>query len=1432
MSAIPKYNLSNWRPFSNALKRNLISVINLPSLLEKGKEPDFSKEAGVNEVLQERSETITFLADLKHQLGNLETTPRSNGQSILQLKREIDIKEYELKEIEARLREARNLANGKRLKYEEEASKLFHRLLDTDELLDNSLRQFLVNGLSKEGVDAVRCNYSICELWTYLKSAQLRTKSQFELRKIKVDFLAMEPINGESLNTFGARFDEALHDIKDHGISIDEQDVVAAFARVVRDFYNTRDVQDFMSQFFYPVNSPSFREMPTSLLEFRTSLTSALTARAIGAGRSTLIDVKYNKTTKKLNEDVFAVVDLPSASNRHARINSPLKFQPNFSVPKSKVIPSVNPIQKDRKEKGSYRYNSNKKGSFVKKTAPQVNVVSVDAPVVSVAAPDYDSGYYSCSIEDDVICAAENNDFIILDSGANRNLINDPSLFSNLILDEQSVLGAELETPFTVQGRGDVAGIGSCLYKESGRNLLSYAELEESGFDIQPIKERNITIRVAVTSPNGNVVEFHKVNKLFRATMAEVASKFIKQTIVPTNIQSLEYENTQSFRTLTVAEARKVETVERLHCTLNHPSASRMIKLIGEGHLLNCHLTQADVENWYKIKQCVHCIKAKIHAPPAQARELPTNAILGKYWEIDFLFVPYSKSGNTKSPYFIAVESITGYTWGTHCTSRSATELKRVAREFREFTRLVFPEAKTLSIYSDNEKVFNVLKSFEADMERAPQDTHAYQVERKIQTIKSKFHAKLEELKARGIKLKSSILHHLITHIIMTNNITPIVNKNNGETSYEVVHKKKVDLNDVLKFGFGDVGIAKIPNTQLSEDSTRGEYAMIIGMERTSPNNLIVLLLSSGEIARRSSFVLLKDPAEAMKAMTCDDFEYTDTSSVLQTSKEYSSNIHMGAMEMVQDDGVKGMSLLKAMKKYALTDIQAAILSEFNNLITKEVMTFYKRDAIRQGIKILPSMSFIKPKYKLGVLSKLKFRICVMGNLQEQDSYDDTAAPTVSTDSLFLTLALNKCIQGELRSTDVACAFLNADLKEDIYMSFSRELAGILVDLYPHLREYVDSYNGCIYVKLLKSLYGLRQSPSNWYQELSTCLIDAGFNMSLVDKCLFFKHEGDKHCIICIHVDDLLVCSNSHDYVVDLERALSKYGEVVWEHGAMEYLGMNIEVMQDKSVKISMSNYLKRIGNRYKTYGTPEFPSNMNLFKRDKLKEDYTELSKEFKSQLMELSYATKVRVDVLKEIGILASMSQSPDAETWKKLERVRDYLISTADQCIVLGGNVAEIHVYTDAAHAVHDHNGRGHSGIYITLGVCGGPILVKSKSQDFVCASSTEAEMHAMSEGVKRARPLSRILYELGFQEREFKIHVHNDNQSTITLAKKGEGFNTRAKHFRVRFHWICEMYQFGELFFHYCKSEQLVADYLTKPMTGIVWKTLVKMAMNCP
>nr|GEX22254.1 retrovirus-related Pol polyprotein from transposon TNT 1-94 [Tanacetum cinerariifolium] len=94
---------------------------------------------------------------------------------------------------------------------------------------------------------------------------------------------------------------------------------------------------------------------------------------------------------------------------------------------------------------------------------------------------------------------------------------------------------------------------------------------------------------------------------------------------------------------------------------------------------------------------------------------------------------------------------------------------------------------------------------------------------------------------------------------------------------------------------------------------------------------------------------------------------------------------------------------------------------------------------------------------------------------------------------------------------DVKTAFLNGELKEEVYVS--------------QPEGFVDPDHPTHVYRLKKALYGLKQAPRAWYDTLSRFLLDNGFSKGAVDPTLFTRNTCKHILLVQIYVDDIIFAS-------------------------------------------------------------------------------------------------------------------------------------------------------------------------------------------------------------------------------------------------------------------------------------------------------------------
>lgn len=110
-----------------------------------------------------------------------------------------------------------------------------------------------------------------------------------------------------------------------------------------------------------------------------------------------------------------------------------------------------------------------------------------------------------------------------------------------------------------------------------------------------------------------------------------------------------------------------------------------------------------------------------------------------------------------------------------------------------------------------------------------------------------------------------------------------------------------------------------------------------------------------------------------------------------------------------------------------------------------------------------------------------------------------------------------------------------------------------------------------------------------------------------------------------------------------------------------------------------------------------------------------------------------------------------------------------------------------------------------------------------------SSTKAEFVAATACACQAIWLLKILKELHFKKDGF-TQIYCDNSSTIKLLKNPV-LHGRSKHIDVKYHFLRDLTNDGVINLIYCRSEDQIADILTKPLKFLAFQKLRKLLGVC-
>jgi hypothetical protein len=194
---------------------------------------------------------------------------------------------------------------------------------------------------------------------------------------------------------------------------------------------------------------------------------------------------------------------------------------------------------------------------------------------------------------------------------------------------------------------------------------------------------------------------------------------------------------------------------------------------------------------------------------------------------------------------------------------------------------------------------------------------------------------------------------------------------------------------------------------------------------------------------------------------------------------------------------------------------------------------------------------------------------------------------------------------------------------------------------------------------------------------------------------------------------------------------------------------------------------------------------------------------------------AKRTRHDILMPLSALATRLQKATQEDMDALTHVYVYISLTLDLGLTFHTQSMQLHYWIDAAYALHSDK-RGHTGILATLGSRNAPIYAKSAKQKIHSRSSTEAELLALDDGFLHLLWLRQVLDFMGYPQ--VPTYVYQDNKSTIFVCETGHSKNGKLKHMAIRYYFIHGHLENNIAKLKYCKTEEMIADILTKPFNN--------------
>ncbi|KAF7334034.1 hypothetical protein MVEN_02308800 [Mycena venus] len=451
---------------------------------------------------------------------------------------------------------------------------------------------------------------------------------------------------------------------------------------------------------------------------------------------------------------------------------------------------------------------------------------------------------------------------------------------------------------------------------------------------------------------------------------------------------------------------------------------------------------------------------------------------------------------------------------------------------------------------------------------------------------------------------------------------------------------------------------------------------------------------------------------------------------------------------------------------------------------------------------------------EMGNIAQRKAYLVVLGNSEipgTDYNPDQISSPIVRAETNRLLLALAARYDLEMHTVDVKGAYLNGELREEIYMKQPEGFS----DGTPRVW------------RLHKTIYGLEQSGRVWNETLDAHFKKHKSQRLLTDRCVYVRRDGKDMTIVAVHVDDMSIYASNVKLISCTEDKLESSFQITRLGDAKQLLGM--EIHRDRAhgtLTITQSTYINKIlafhgMDSSNVIATPMDP-NVKLTKLQD-GESHPDIKNVYQSMVGALMYAAiTTRPDIAYAVQMLSQFSSNHGPVHLTAVKRVYRYLHGTVnlgitysaspDSNVVMHADFSEPRLYSDAdwGNVVDDR--KSISGFVTTL--TGGAVTWSSKKQPTVALSTMEAEYIALSHAVRENLWLRQLFSELDCSATS-PTPVFVDNRRTIDFTFNA-GFHARSKHINIRHHFIRDAVASNKVSLHHCTSEENVADIFTKPL----------------
>ena len=494
-------------------------------------------------------------------------------------------------------------------------------------------------------------------------------------------------------------------------------------------------------------------------------------------------------------------------------------------------------------------------------------------------------------------------------------------------------------------------------------------------------------------------------------------------------------------------------------------------------------------------------------------------------------------------------------------------------------------------------------------------------------------------------------------------------------------------------------------------------------------------------------------------------------------------------------------------KHFHVADFRKAMQTEIESLAFKSIWREIPINQITAAATSNAIFTMWVFRYKFDeneFFIKYKARLCVKSDLQQTQQKIYAVILTVRIFRVLMRIVAVYNL--ETKQYDAVNAFANSSIDETVYC---KSFEGWFRDLQ-------------IILLLLRTLYGLKQSPALWYKQLHHALIDMGFEPVLKMKCLFINQNF--HVLLFFFVDDIVILYDRiYIFEVDhFQTQLFERFEMRYMRKLKWFLDIHITRFRIKHfLSLCQDFYIEKLIKKFNISSKIKTPT--LLFTTQQLNKHLGQATPQkihaYQQKVGSINFAAMIiRPDIAHAVFKLSEFLTNPSKFHMKCVDRTIAYLEFIKRFAIRFNldfnSNLLNLTFINSSDASFADDLLIKYSSQGYAFKLFENMIDWKASKQRIVTTSSTEAELLTVTAADKKLIWWHRFFEAINFQINHI-LTIQCDNLQTIR-ALSSPKFTTKLRHVNIHRHWLRQKIGSGRINLTWTSITTILADELTKAL----------------